>query len=182
MRSEIHQLQRRLQITSIYVTHDQVEAMALSDRIVVMNNGRIEQMGAPQEIYRYPVSRFVADFIGRANFIETTVTPTGTGEVKASVLGRAVTLPIRFETNGETQVIAMFRPEALTLRDDPALPQAQVEQAMFLGSEVEYVVTVDGHHLTVIDNDPRANRLFAEGQVVGLDFIVEAVHLLPPGD
>src|SRR5690606_18947418 len=73
MRSEIRNLQRRLHITSVYVTHDQVEAMALSDRIVVMNNGQIEQMGSPEEIYRHPVSRFVADFIGRANFLEATV-------------------------------------------------------------------------------------------------------------
>ncbi len=179
MRSEIHRLQRSLQITSIYVTHDQVEAMALSDRIVVMNNGRIEQMGTPQEIYRYPVSRFVADFIGRANFIETLVKPAGAGQVEAHIFGRAVTLPIRFEMKSEAYVIAMLRPEALMLRDDPALPQAQVDQTMFLGSEVEYLVSVGGYNLTVIDNDPRANRLFAEGQTVGLDFLVEAVHLLP---
>ncbi|RMF80390.1 MAG: ABC transporter ATP-binding protein, partial [Chloroflexi bacterium] len=73
MRSEIRQLQRRLNITSVYVTHDQVEAMALSDRIVIMNAGRIEQIGVPSQIYRYPQTRFVADFIGRANFVETEI-------------------------------------------------------------------------------------------------------------
>ena len=69
MRTEIRRIQKTLNITSVYVTHDQIEAMTLSDRIVVMNEGIIEQIGTPVEIYRFPNSRFVADFIGRANFV-----------------------------------------------------------------------------------------------------------------
>jgi ABC-type Fe3+/spermidine/putrescine transport system ATPase subunit len=69
MRTEIRRIQRELGITSVYVTHDQLEAMTLSDRVVVMNQGVIEQVGTPMDIYRYPRSRFVADFIGRANFV-----------------------------------------------------------------------------------------------------------------
>ncbi|MBL8156479.1 MAG: ABC transporter ATP-binding protein, partial [Anaerolineae bacterium] len=80
MRSEIHRLQRRLNVTSVYVTHDQDEAMALSDRIVVMNAGKIEQVGPPEEIYRYPTTRFVADFIGRANFLDTVVDAVEEGQ------------------------------------------------------------------------------------------------------
>jgi len=74
MRTEIRKIQRKLGVTSIYVTHDQAEAMALSDRIIIMNKGKIEQVGTPQEVYLRPASVFVADFIGRANFIK--------GEVK----------------------------------------------------------------------------------------------------
>ena len=70
MRTEIRRIQRSLGITSVYVTHDQVEAMTLSDRVVIMNKGLIEQMGTPVEVYRTPCTRFVADFIGRANFID----------------------------------------------------------------------------------------------------------------
>ena len=69
MRTEIRRIQKELNITSVYVTHDQIEAMTLSDRIVVMNQGIIEQIGTPVEIYRFPNSKFVADFIGRANFV-----------------------------------------------------------------------------------------------------------------
>ncbi len=69
MRTEIRRIQKEMNITSVYVTHDQIEAMTLSDRIVVMNQGIIEQIGTPVEIYRFPNSRFVADFIGRANFV-----------------------------------------------------------------------------------------------------------------
>src|SRR5665648_2954 len=70
MRTEIRLRQQQLSITSVYVTHDQIEAMTLSDRIVVMNQGIIEQIGTPVEVYRFPISRFVADFIGRANFVD----------------------------------------------------------------------------------------------------------------
>jgi sn-glycerol 3-phosphate transport system ATP-binding protein len=70
MRGEIRKLQRRLGITSIYVTHDQAEAMALSDRIVIMDAGRVQQVGEPFTIYAHPANRFVADFIGRVNFLE----------------------------------------------------------------------------------------------------------------
>src|SRR5690606_25334858 len=70
MRIEIRDLQQRLGITSVYVTHDQIEAMSMSDLVVVMNAGRVEQVGPPEEIYARPRSRFVADFIGKANFVE----------------------------------------------------------------------------------------------------------------
>ncbi len=70
MRLEIRELQRRLDITTLYVTHDQAEALAISDRIVVMNGGRIEQIGDPGTIYRAPRSAFVADFLGAANIVE----------------------------------------------------------------------------------------------------------------
>ncbi|MBW4438570.1 MAG: ABC transporter ATP-binding protein [Pleurocapsa minor GSE-CHR-MK-17-07R] len=179
MRSEIHRLQRRLGITSIYVTHDQVEAMALSDRIVVMNKGRIEQIGSPQEIYRYPATRFVADFIGRANFIEDVpCRNTGGGQAQVDLLGKSLNVPIRFEHHAE-KVTVLLRPEALVLREDPSLKQVVIDQAMYLGSEVEYVVSIDDRQLVVVEQDPRLSRVYAEGQTVGIDFVAEAVHLLP---
>lgn len=179
MRSEIHMLQRRLEITSIYVTHDQVEAMALSDRIVVMNKGEIEQIGTPEEVYRYPTTRFVADFIGRANFLSVDVDAVEGQSGSLSILGKRLVVPARFALTQRQTVTAMLRPEALSLREDETLPQAQIEQAMYLGTEIEYIVTLEGHRLIIADNDPRRQHMFAEGQSVGVDFIPEAVHLLP---
>jgi iron(III) transport system ATP-binding protein len=179
MRSEIHRLQRRLHITSIYVTHDQVEAMALSDRIVVMNEGRVEQMGSPEDIYRCPMTRFVAGFIGRANFIEAQIASSHGGRARLNLLGRDVELPVSFEARAGMNVVGVLRPEALTLHDDPVLPQVRIEQAMYLGSEIEYIVSLDGQSLVVVENDPRTSRMFAEGSIVGLDLIAEVVHLLP---
>jgi iron(III) transport system ATP-binding protein len=181
MRSEIHRLQRRLGVTSVYVTHDQVEAMALSDRVVVMNLGRIEQIGTPEEIYRTPVSRFVADFIGRANFIETYAENSANGRVTVSILGQSVQLPANFSAGTGEKVLAMLRPEALTLRPDPALMQVAIEQAMYLGSEIEYVVRAGDQQLVIVENDPRASHIFEEGKTIGLDFIHDVVHLLPTG-
>ena len=91
MRTEIRRIQKRLGITSVYVTHDQVEAMTLSDQVVVMNQGRIDQIGPPDEIYRRPRTRFVADFIGRANFVEATVRDRRDGHLIVDVLGTTLT-------------------------------------------------------------------------------------------
>src|SRR5262252_968167 len=86
MRVELRELQRRLDITSVYVTHDQEEALAISDRVIVMNVGVIEQIGTPQEIYNRPKSRFVADFVGSANLIKGRVTGSGTFEADGGTI------------------------------------------------------------------------------------------------
>ncbi|MCC6614246.1 MAG: ABC transporter ATP-binding protein [Anaerolineae bacterium] len=179
MRSEIHRLQRRLRITSVYVTHDQIEAMALSDRIVVMNKGQIEQMGTPSEIYHTPATRFVADFIGRANFVDATVIEQAGSRLVVEVLSRRYTVPVRFDYSPGMPIVAMLRSESLTLCADESLPQVVVEQAMFLGSEVEYIVNIGGHNIVVVEQDPRGKSPIAEGQRIGIDFAAEAIHLLP---
>lgn len=179
MRSEIHSLQRRLNITSIYVTHDQIEAMALSDRVVVMNKGQIEQIGSPEQIYRYPASRFVADFIGRANFLPVPIESTSNGTAQIKVLGRECQVPLQFDYQTGMDVVAMLRPEVLSLREDPTLHQVQIEQTMYLGSEVEYIVRSDEQTFVVVEKDPRLQKVYSEGGTVGLDYISEAVHLLP---
>ncbi len=179
MRSEIRRLQRRLNITSVYVTHDQIEAMAMSDRIVVMNAGRIEQIGTPQEVYRYPQSRFVADFIGRANFIETRVEAVDGEQVTATVLGRTVHVPMEPLPKVNDPLVAVLRPESLYITDDTAGYPAVIEQTMYLGAETEYIVQAEGQALTVIESGLSALRLFDEGQTVGLSFEDEAIHFLP---
>ncbi len=179
MRAEIHGLQRRMNITSVYVTHDQTEAMALSDQIVVMNAGHVEQIGTPDEIYRRPVSRFVADFIGRANFVETQVESSDKGMATVKLLGQQVFVSAAGTPHAGDLLTAVMRPEALKLRVDPQLLQSTVEQVMYLGSEVEYVIRVADQTLVAVENDPRASHIFREGKSVGVDFVPEAVHLLP---
>lgn len=179
MRSEIHQLQRRLGITSVYVTHDQIEAMALSDRIVVMNKGKIEQIGSPEDIYRYPTTRFVADFIGRANFIPVELDNHTQDEATVTLLERTVTIPLGFNYHPNMPVIAMLRPEVLTLKEDDSLQQVTIEQAMYLGSEVEYIVNTGTQQLIVVEQDPSLQKIYSAGRTVGLGYVTEAVHLLP---
>jgi iron(III) transport system ATP-binding protein len=109
MRNEIRNIQKTLKITAVYVTHDQSEAMAISDRVIVMNKGRIEQIGSPQDVYLRPSTQFVADFMGAANFIS--------------------------QPNGK---ILVARPESIRLSKDAGEPSATVKEYHFLGSVHEY--------------------------------------------
>ncbi|MFE3826544.1 ABC transporter ATP-binding protein [Streptomyces sp. NPDC059092] len=111
MRVELRELQQRLGITMVFVTHDQEEAMSLSDRIAVMNGGRVEQLGTPTEVYRTPATRFVAEFIGAANILEGTGASDGTLHLGGARLDSGLaTLP-----DGETVTLAV-RPERVTVR------------------------------------------------------------------
>jgi iron(III) transport system ATP-binding protein len=179
MRVEIRRLQRSLDITSVYVTHDQIEAMSMSDRIVVMNQGKIDQIGSPQEIYRKPRTRFVADFIGRANFVDTRVEAVNGSSVTVNILGRAVTVPMADAPAVGTRLTAVLRPEALSLSPASDICPAVIDQMMYLGAETEYFLTAEGQRVVVIEGGTRALRDFREGQTVEITFEDAAVHLLP---
>jgi iron(III) transport system ATP-binding protein len=180
MRTEIRRIQRSLGITSVYVTHDQIEAMTLSDRVVVMNQGLIEQVGTPLEVYRYPNSRFVADFIGRANFIEATVTSSRAGELVVQTLGHSVLLPNVHEVYSTgTRLTLIARPEMIAIHPDGAF-QGTVRQASYLGNMVDYDVEINGNLLGVVETDPRRiTTIFPESTTVKFDLLVDCIHVLP---
>jgi iron(III) transport system ATP-binding protein len=180
MRTEIRRIQKRLGITSVYVTHDQVEAMTLSDRIVVMNEGKIEQIGPPIAIYRQPQTRFVADFIGRANFVEATVRDAVDGQLTVDALGTTMTIGAPPGTFKEGQSATLVvRPEMVEIDH----PQAQVEGivriANYLGNVVEYDVDVGGQLLALVQNDPRHITVHPEGDTVRLRFLEDCLYVLP---
>jgi iron(III) transport system ATP-binding protein len=133
LRHEIKQLQRRLGVTTIMVTHDQEEALTMADRIVVMNRGAIEQVGSPLEIYREPASPFVADFIGEMNFVAATVVRDG--------IVRLGGVELACDANGlapGTEVMLAIRPEDIVVEDvapgSPNALRARVDALAFLGS------------------------------------------------
>jgi len=179
MRTEIRRIQKRLGITSVYVTHDQIEAMTLSDRICIINRGRVEQVGTPQEIYQHPANIFVADFIGRANFLDARVISTTDNEVTVDVLGYRLTVPQPpgRVVSGQT-VSLLLRPEAVEFGASNGL-RGTVRRAAYLGSVIDYDVEVGGQMIGVVVYDPRRKALHAEGEEVGLSIIAEAVYLLP---
>jgi iron(III) transport system ATP-binding protein len=162
MRIELRRLQRELQVTTLFVTHDQVEALAMSNVIAVMNEGVIEQIGSPSDIYQRPASRFVAGFIGNSNFIEGTAghadrpgyvrVRTDAGETFATSA-----LPVASSAKG----VMALRPEHVSVSlDDVSLPPGddarwwgEVRTAMFLGDAVEYLVDVKGVLVRVRDAD-----------------------------
>jgi iron(III) transport system ATP-binding protein len=183
-RLEIRKLQQRLGITSVYVTHDQEEAMTLSDRVVIMHQGRIQQIGSPRAIYARPANRFVADFIGKANFLHARVTGRSAhGDVEVDVWGRTVLVPEeRTAFNPGDGVLLVVRPEAVLL--EPRRPESLigvVRDFVYLGSQMAYEVEVGGDTLAVEVADPQEHPPLPKGGEVTIVFKTRSLHLLPAG-
>jgi iron(III) transport system ATP-binding protein len=183
MRTEIRRIQKELNITSVYVTHDQIEAMTLSDRIVVMNLGLIEQIGSPVEIYRFPNSRFVANFIGRANFIAGVVLAQDGSTLTVKSLGETITLSnIKREFRVGEDVTLIVRPEMIEIKKQGGLYHGVVRRAVYLGDVIEYEVEIQGHLILGVETDPRVIELFPEGEQVNLGFAEDCIQVLPARD
>ena len=179
MRTEIRRIQRSLGITSVYVTHDQIEAMTLSDRVVVMNNGYIEQVGTPVEVYRTPRTRFVADFIGRANFIDAVVVDGHPGELAVKVYNHTLVLSNVKESFPQgARLVLIARPEMIQIGPEGEL-SGVVRRASYLGDKFDYDIEVGGQILTAIDTDPRHTSLSPEGTSVGVSLLADCIHVLP---
>ncbi|TWG64118.1 ABC transporter ATP-binding protein [Aminobacter sp. J44] len=175
MRVEIRELQQRLGITSLYVTHDQIEAMSISDQIVVMNGGVVEQIGSPCEVYARPASRFVADFIGKANFVKGKVVPGG-----VEISGKHFTLANPTTKPDGTNVELVLRPEAISLSDESGIFAATVKRAMFLGNVAEYLLDVEGLGEWLVDvSNPGERGLFQQGSRVFASPSQASLHVLP---
>jgi spermidine/putrescine ABC transporter ATP-binding subunit len=153
MRNELRELQRRLGKTAIYVTHDQGEALALSDRIVVMSNGQIEQIGPPREVYERPANAFVADFIGNSNLLDAVVVSIdAAGTTIRTDQGLTLRAAPPSRQPGE-RVVAMVRPEHVRLSPEPAsenVMTARIEQATYLGQDLHLRVMSGEQSLTVV--------------------------------
>src|SRR5215471_1117648 len=169
MRVELRALQRRLGVTSLYVTHDQEEALAISDRVIVMNVGGIEQIGAPEDIYNRPKSRFVADFVGSANLIKGKVTGPGVFEAEGGTLLKTVG-----GTSGSEVAVRTAYIDVVAKPGDNQLP-GTVRQRMFHGDFVQYIVECTCGRLIV--RRPPTN-LLDEGAPVTLSFSPEHTVLL----
>jgi iron(III) transport system ATP-binding protein len=180
MRTEIRRIQQTLGITSVYVTHDQIEAMTLSDRIVVMNEGRIEQIGSPLEIYRHPRTAFVADFIGSTNFVDAVIQGVDGDTVAMEALGQTLTIPKpdSFVSPGQA-VRLVVRPEAIQVVEQGGQYRGIVRWASYLGSLVEYQIEVAGQNLAVVDTDPRNTVIHPQGHEVGVQFLDDCIYMLP---
>ncbi len=187
MRVEVRRLQRRLKITSIYVTHDQAEAMALSDRIVVMEAGRVQQVAEPFQIYAHPASRFVADFIGRVNFLEGRVAAVGDGTITVEVRGHRLEVPGRGGIGRPGQAVTLVvRPETIRItaadRGSQTGFPGRIRRAVYLGASVEYEIEWDENVLLAVGSNPLEQGLLPEGTTVAFDFPSRTAHLLPAED
>ena len=177
MRTEIRRIQQEVGITAIYVTHDQSEAMALSDQIIIMNKGVVAQIGTPQEIYYHPVSEFVADFIGEANFLRGKMTGTENGLAVLDVEGERLAVAPREGMRVGEEYTVVLRPESAALSDEGGLP-CTVELSCFMGSYQNYHVRVGNTLVKLAENDPRNKRIYRVGEQCHLTFAPDTVHVL----
>jgi iron(III) transport system ATP-binding protein len=183
MRNDIRALQQDLQITSVYVTHDQSEAMAVSDLIVVMNRGRIEQAGSAMDLYQRPVTHFVADFIGQANFIPARVVGSDNGRLRVATWGQTLAVPRPDHPLAEgAEVVLVVRPEGVRLAADGEGVPGVVQRVAYLGSQVDYEVMVDGATMTVVDSDPRRPAVYQRHEPVCVQLLPDTAYVLPLAD
>jgi putative spermidine/putrescine transport system ATP-binding protein len=184
LRKEIRAIQRQLGITTVYVTHDQEEALSLSDRVVVMSEGRIEQIGAPADIYNFPATPFVASFVGTLNLLAVKVVDASTGRI--SIEGQEVRAakPVDAASSGGTVTVAI-RPESIEFGEGGGSNRltGTVEDVSFLGSIVRSRVRLGGSETTVsLDtfNDPNVTPPAIESSVT-ISFPPEACLVIGAG-
>ena len=177
MRTEIRRIQQALGITAVYVTHDQAEAMAISDNIIIMNKGVIAQMGTPEEIYHKPQSEFVADFIGEVNFLMGEVASKSGDRCTVNVNGHPVDVanPDGFDVGKQCKLV--LRPEAGILGDTGALP-CKVVLSCFMGAYQNYHVMVGDTLVKLADYCPVGRKVYKVGDTAYLSFRDGCVSML----
>jgi len=176
MRTIIKKLQRRLGITTIYVTHDQEEALAISDRIAVMKDGNIMQVGTPKQIYRKPENTFVAGFIGVSNFIECEV-HGGQGDMATLDMNGEYSLPVTLAAPYSGKGIISARPEQLYFDDQQGL-SGTITISTFLGDFIEYEIELDnGQTLQLNEYTKDTHDVRGDGEKVKVNFNTDAVSV-----
>ena len=179
VRAELRRLQKQLGTTSIYVTHDQDEAMSLSDRIVVMNGGRVEQVGTPEEIYARPASLFVAGFVGQVNVLPGRVVAREHGRVWIEALGRRVA--VADDRCPSDDVLVLIRPEGirLTVPGADASDVGTIEELEYRGDRIEYRVRIGAAILIVVEPSLQRLEHVRLHERVGWQILEQTVHLIP---
>jgi iron(III) transport system ATP-binding protein len=181
MRGEIVRLQKELAITTIYVTHDQEEAMAISDRIAIMDSGLIAQIGTAEELYQRPVSQFVAGFLGSANLLRGIVVAASADKTTLDVLGHRWEVSSASPVAAGQSVDAVVRPEALALAKEGTGLNGVVEHRTYFGDKAEYLVRVGDTLIQAIQWNPSEADEFGEGQRVSVKLPASKVQLLAAG-
>lgn len=176
-RTEIRRVQQLLGITALYVTHDQSEALSISDTIVIMNKGKIEQVGSPEDIYNHPASPFVSDFIGNANFFDGRIEAVDDTEITVEILDSKLQIPRiqsteQFEKGEE--VLLAIKPEAVVVSPDKSGFPGKIEVSSFIGATTEYKVEYADGFLTAIHPNTHGEvHNYRYGEKVSFSFKAE---------
>ena len=180
MRTEIRRIQKAVGITAIYVTHDQAEAMSMSDRIVILKDGQIAQAGAPKEVYYRPNSEFSANFIGTANILHGTVQEVnrdGTVRILVEdVLLDRVPVGERTYRSGEKYTL-VIRPEACSVQEKGVF-EAEVTLSTFMGAYQLYELELFGSKFTIHENNPKTKRIYKIGERARIELDISDIHII----
>ncbi|GEL08276.1 ABC transporter ATP-binding protein [Salisediminibacterium halotolerans] len=178
MRDEIRRLKEELNLTIVFVTHDQEEALSISDRVLVLKDGEVQQLDAPPAVYQHPENEFVAEFVGHANLIEGSFTGKEDGIVFQSDVSPELTFPLNIggDWKGKKGTV-LLRPEMITVDEDSPY-QAEVKKAVYHGNSVRYHVDLFGEPLYIDALNPLSAKIHRRGDKVGLGF-PDRVHIIP---
>ena len=177
MRTEIRRIQQEAGITAVYVTHDQSEAMALSDKIIIMEKGVVSQMGSPQEIYYHPKNEFVADFIGDANFLKGKMLRHEGNDGIVSVGGAEVRVAEATNVADGTETTVVLRPESTVLGDAGYFP-VKVLVSSFMGAYQLYHVMLGDTKLIIHEYNPKGKNIYAMGETAYVGFEPGNAHCI----
>jgi spermidine/putrescine transport system ATP-binding protein len=184
---ELKSLQQEVGITFLYVTHDQEEALTMSDRLAVMKDGRIEQVGGPQDVYEDPETLYVADFLGVSNLMQANIVSTGTSACRVAVEGFELeTRGTDRDVTGEAKIV--IRPERIELEEhgSPSGPNripAMVERVVYAGSEIQVILrAATGEALQALVQNTGGGIPYEQGTPVQLHLPVDALRVLPSGN
>ena len=177
MRTEIRRIQQEAGITAIYVTHDQSEAMALSDKIIIMEKGVVAQIGTPQEIYYHPKSEFVADFIGDANFLKGKMVRHEFGDGIVNVNGVEVRVAECEGVADGAETTVVLRPESTVLGDTGYFP-VDVAISSFMGAYQLYHVMLGDNKLIIHEYNPKGKKIYAAGERAFIHFTPGNAHCI----
>jgi putative spermidine/putrescine transport system ATP-binding protein len=177
VRLELRRLQRELGITTILVTHDQDEALSMSDRVIVLHAGRVQQIDRPADIYHRPRNRFVADFLGIANFLEGSLRPEAGG---AGILLESGEVAPCSPAAAGSRVVGVLRPERIRVRNgvNGVGLHGQIAETVFFGEAVRYAVRLESGR-TLIAHNADSRSSFKEGTEVTVDWDPDSVWILP---
>lgn len=177
MRTEIRKIQQKVGITAVYVTHDQSEAMSLSDEIIIMHKGVIAQKGNPHDVYYRPASEFVADFIGEVNFLPGKVVSVQGEAASVSIEGVEINIPDAGHAQIGSLCKVVLRPESVSLQDKGVLP-CTVTLSTFMGSYQYYWAQTESGTVKITEYNPRNKKIYKAGDKAFLSFESSNLHIL----
>lgn len=183
MKYWIRDLHAQLRITAIYVTHDQGEALTMSDRIAVMRNGAIEQIGTPREVYEQPKTRFVTDFIGESNIVPVRVIDANYHFARVQLAEFTVNVPVQEHVSPGQAVSLVVRPEHILLGTDDSRPDlnvltARVTNELYHGSLIRYELQVGEHSLVAESQNTQEQELYPVGAEIGVGWKPSSCSML----